>query len=56
MKERAEALRRRIAPYREYLHKGVDIELAAIYAKGIVHAEFELADIEDREKFKDQRL
>lgn len=46
MNEPAEALRRRIALYRQYLKDGVASELAGEYLKTIIADEATLAEIE----------
>ena len=46
MKDRPEALRRRIATYRRHLAEGVDLELAQRYLIEIAAAEAEFARIE----------
>jgi len=42
----ADDLRRKIALYREYLAKGTEVDLAAIYLRQITRLEAELSQIE----------
>lgn len=46
MEDRAEALRRRVATYRQRLAEGVPSDLARTYLAEIAKAEAELAEIE----------